>query len=241
MTKIENGVPALDRALDILELVARDKSVGFGQMVEELELPTASAARIFKRLCARGYLVKDLETGHYRMGNALTTLVAGRSESELLQKAAQSTLKKLRDEIEQTAILFYWNGGTWECVDKALHEHSYVMQTVGEIRRDVFEYPWSCFIYDELRKAKSPLCEQLKVGDRKRLRSDLAHFKKAGFVVSRTFLGRLTAPLYRCDGSVVGALALGVTLGCLDDVGSEIIGQRLMAAREQIQNKLVIE
>ena len=71
-------VPALDRALDILELVADEGALGYKVIVERLGLPTASAARTLKRLCQRGYLVKDDMSGAYDLGGALAKLISGK-------------------------------------------------------------------------------------------------------------------------------------------------------------------
>ncbi|OVE78129.1 hypothetical protein BVX99_00650, partial [bacterium F16] len=127
----KTDVPALDRALDILESISVNGSMGYKTIVDELSLPPASVARILKSLCNREYLAKDVETSNYVLGKALGRLLAGGREKDRLVAFGQPVLRQMRDAIRQTAILFYWDGTVWECIAKESHEDSITMQSMG--------------------------------------------------------------------------------------------------------------
>jgi len=204
----QTSVPALERGLDILESVAASGKTGYSELVEKLGLPPASAARLLKCLCHRGYLRKSADSGMYTIGRAPRKLVAGPAGPEELRLAGLPVLEQLRDLTRNTAILFHWNGVVWECVAKAAHEDSITMQKVGEIRADVFQYPWGTFACSQLLKEKrKPAVKE----DKARLERDRKQFEKNGFVraTGKTFT-RYAVPVLTSSGDLLGALAMGV-------------------------------
>lgn len=231
-------VPALDRGLDIIELVSQREALSFSEIVKSLKLPTASTARILKRLCERNYLSKDTE-GLYLPGTALQNLVSGKNIPQELLQAASPVLKQLRDQTSQTSILFYWNGQVWECIGKELHETSIALQEVGETRVDIYNYPWSCFAYDQLKKENRKLTYGLDPKTKTRLEKQLTQFKKTACVVdSNTNLHRFTVPIYDGQGDLIGALALGILPAIMEKLKKEYVSQLLIESREEIEKAM---
>jgi DNA-binding IclR family transcriptional regulator len=227
--------PALDRGLDILELIAESGPLSYRAIIERLGLPQASAARILKRLCCREYAIKD-ENGEYCLGPALETLRTAPDMPARLRRAGEAVLKRLRDTIGQTAILFHWNGTAWECVAKETHEDSITMPQVGEVRVDIFDYPWGVFAYEQLLKEDRKLV--LKA-DTSRLEKRLKAFVKDGYVADsgRSF-SRLAAPLKDSGGNVLGALAMGVVGTDVNRKTQRNIAGLIMAGARQIETHM---
>jgi len=233
---MKTEVPALDRGLDILELILSKKSLGFGEIVETLSLPTASAARILKRLCQRGYLVKDVDSGVYMSGSFMQGLMVEKSVSERLLEVSAVALGGMRDSTSQTAILFYWNGQAWECIGKELHESSVTMQEIGEVRVDIFSYPWSCFAYEQLNKENRRITYGPDSKDIDQMEQRLSEYEKGGYVIcSSNHFHRMTVPLRDSNGDLIGALALGMTPAVMDDLGEEYSSKILIDGREKIE------
>ena len=77
MENLENPVvPAVNRALNILEFVAKAREpVSIKQVAQSLELPNTTAFRIVKQLSIRGYLEEsESQPGCYHLGLQLLTL-----------------------------------------------------------------------------------------------------------------------------------------------------------------------
>lgn len=108
---MENGktvfVPAIDRALDVLELVAQSReSVSISAMVERLEIPRTTVFRIVKQLVARGYLIENDDLpGYYHLGFEILTLANGMTVISDLRQMAHSVMDKLAIESKQVAQL----------------------------------------------------------------------------------------------------------------------------------------
>lgn len=237
-------VPALERALDILEQVAQAGPLGFGELAKRLELPTASAARILKVLCARQYL-KKLADGRYEGGAAIAALLPAATQIGRLRQVAMPYLERLHAETGQTTILFHWNGTVWECIAKMLNENGMVMQEVGSIRIDIFDYPWGPFAYADL--LSRPLIEDSRVllprdkvkGElAARMEAGLAEFRRQGYIVLRSQNLRVTAPIHDADGHLLGALAVGATTAANDATRAKAWGKLISQAAQAIEAQL---
>ncbi len=231
----QTNVPALERGLDILEFVAARGEAGYSQIIDELGLPPASAARLLKCLCQRDYLSKSPDTGDYRIGVAPGKLMAEPNRSEELRQAGQPVLTQLRDLTESTAVLFHWNGIAWECIAKAAHEDSITMQHVGETRVDIFGYPWGVFAYNQLLNEKRRLVLD---PDEKELVQARKRFETDGYACSRgrTF-SRYAVPILTTSGELLGALAMGV-LHASEDFDEDAITEPLVRSGKQIEEQI---
>ncbi|OQY15468.1 MAG: hypothetical protein B6I32_07295 [Desulfobacterium sp. 4572_20] len=66
------NVPALERALDVIELVAlHENDLSFSEILNTLNIPRPSLARILKILIDRGLITKTGDRGLYRLGMKL--------------------------------------------------------------------------------------------------------------------------------------------------------------------------
>lgn len=78
MENLENPVvPAVNRALNILEFVAKAREpVSIKQVAQSLELPNTTAFRIVKQLSIRGYLEEsESQPGCYHLGLSASDII----------------------------------------------------------------------------------------------------------------------------------------------------------------------
>jgi DNA-binding IclR family transcriptional regulator len=89
-------VPSLQRALDVIDLLAsQDRDLGFSEIMNALNIPRPSLARILAVLVERGLVTKTDEGGLYRLGMQLLYL-GGRLESKLrLRSVARPHMEEL--------------------------------------------------------------------------------------------------------------------------------------------------
>ena len=102
-------VPALDRALNILEyLASRQEAATLKQIAGDLDIPSASAFRLLKNLANRGY-VKETSSGQtaYCLGYKLLQLSHACCRNLSLQETARPFLLRLADRLGQTVQLAF--------------------------------------------------------------------------------------------------------------------------------------
>jgi DNA-binding IclR family transcriptional regulator len=101
-----SSVPALDRALTILELLAAHADgMRMREIAEHLDLPANSVFRITGTLEERGYLQRDGEDMRYRLTRKFLSLgYAAIGEDKLVERALD-VMRHLRDETQETALI----------------------------------------------------------------------------------------------------------------------------------------
>lgn len=106
------SVPALDKALDILELLA-GQSVGLGQaaIAERVGRSVGQVFRVLQTLEARGYLFRDPASGLYTLSMTMFELAHRHEPVRGLVAAALGPMRALADEMEQSCNLGMLEGG----------------------------------------------------------------------------------------------------------------------------------
>ena len=104
-TKIYH-VPALERALDVIDLIASHESdLSFSEILHSLNIPRPSLVRILKILADRGLITKTEDKGLYRLGMKLIYL-GNRLESKLkLKSVAMPFMQELASKTGKTIEL----------------------------------------------------------------------------------------------------------------------------------------
>lgn len=99
-------VPALDRALTILELLAQHgEGMRMREIAERLSLPPNSVFRLTGTLEERGYLLREGDDMRYRLSRKLLSLgYAAIGEDRLLEQSLD-VMQALRDETEETVLI----------------------------------------------------------------------------------------------------------------------------------------
>lgn len=100
------AVPAVDRALSILELLARHPAgLRMREIAEDLALPANSVFRITARLEERGYIQRDSADMQYRLTRKLLSLGYAAIGEDKFVEHALDIMKELRDETQETVLL----------------------------------------------------------------------------------------------------------------------------------------
>lgn len=244
LVHMKSSVPALERGLSIIEVVAAASSpLGFAEIVAQFELPTATAARILKVLQERGYVHKSPDGG-YVPGEKINLCDAlQRPEAALLQKGNES-LKALCQATGNTAILLSWDGARTKCLAKHTNERSLVMQAVGNVEYDLSNIPWgwvvACFLPDDVleRSREYMRFPQMLLPHRETFRRQLA---EAGYLLldqEETMVRRLSSPVFDAGGRLVGALGVGGNYTTIPADSMSRIGRMLSEQAELLSRRL---
>ena len=104
-------VPALDRSLDILELLSStDHGLTLSALSQQLNLPKNAVFRITQTMLARGYLDRDAKTLEFVITPKLMRLATARSSRKSLPEISLEVMKVLRDETRETIQLGILSG-----------------------------------------------------------------------------------------------------------------------------------
>jgi DNA-binding IclR family transcriptional regulator len=101
-----SSVPALDRALHILELLAaHPDGMRMREIAEKLDLPANSVFRITATLEDRGYLLREGDDMRYRLSRKLLALgYAAIGEDKLIEHSLD-VMQQLRDDTHETVLI----------------------------------------------------------------------------------------------------------------------------------------
>ena len=99
------GVQSVDRALAILEILARDGSSGVGEVAEELDIHKSTASRLLSSLLARGMVHQNSSRGKYELGFAILRMASSIPGRLSLVGEARPVIEALAEEYEETVNL----------------------------------------------------------------------------------------------------------------------------------------
>jgi len=116
----QTGVQAVRRALDLLIALARASGeASLTQLTQSSGLNKSTAYQLLAALRARGFVERDNETRHYRLGPTVLEIAASfLDESDLITRA-EPVLKEIRDRTGETVTLHLLVGDQRVTVAKA--------------------------------------------------------------------------------------------------------------------------
>jgi DNA-binding IclR family transcriptional regulator len=245
--------PAVDRALDIIELLAVcDREISLSEILERLTIPRQSLIRILNTLCDRGIVDRSGRRGHYRLGmkllyfgNRIQDNIRLRSESRpLMERLAETTHKTVelttldRDQlilIEQIegseGIRLYTRIGSAYPYFHAV--------AVGKIYL-------AHMAFDKRHKVLSaiglpPVTEQT-ITQMDRLEDELTKIMEKGYAVEdqelRKGVRRIAAPIYDHRNELAGCVGVAATIFSLDMDDIPALGRHVMATAREISNRM---
>lgn len=105
------AVPALDKALDVIELLSSQaSSLSQTQIAQELDRNTSEIFRTLNALEARGY-IRRTSSGQYRLTLKLFELSRAHSPFETLLRVAMPAMRELSEEVNESCHLSTMRAG----------------------------------------------------------------------------------------------------------------------------------
>ncbi|TFG62302.1 MAG: IclR family transcriptional regulator, partial [Spirochaetales bacterium] len=127
----EYSAPAVDRALDILEFMAKHPHpYGATELARQLKLPINSVFRILKRLTEREYTKQDPVSGGYQLSTRVFTLGMSLYTRFDLRLRARQHLEWLCRETEETCQLQVPQGDRMLVMDSISPETEFYLRVV---------------------------------------------------------------------------------------------------------------
>ncbi len=243
---------AVERALNILEAAAhRREGLTNSEISRKLGIPKSSASYILRTLERRGYLLREAESGRYRLGLKILSL-GGDAQANLdLAEVALPFMRALVEKIHMTVHLAVLDQGEAVYIEKVEAPGFFKVNTwVG---RRMFLHSTSvgkCLLAWLPKHEVETLVKQQGLKKRTpktittmtRLLAELEHVKNEGYAVDdeENSLGArcLGAPVFDVSGSVVAALGASGTLTQVDEASMPRIAEALKETARRISRQL---
>lgn len=246
-------VPAVHRALDILELFAGAEELSVPDMVSRLELPRTSVHELVRTLVARSYLTPSATQAHrYRLGTALQHLGALYSERLDLTTEGQAVARSLVDECRETVHVAVLDGR--EVVYVAKVDSTHPVRMVSAVGRRL---PAHCTAvgtmllahlppaqFDELFASEVELTAMTErsvvspMALRRRLSEVAARGLAYEYCESNDAVACVAAPVRDEHGTVTAAMSISVPTIRWSDVRAEGLGQLVTAGAAELSARL---
>jgi DNA-binding IclR family transcriptional regulator len=245
------GTEAAVRVADVLLVFTEGPStIGVSRIARELELSKAVVYRILRSLAARGMVELDPVSREYRLGPAAAALGARALRESDLRSASLDVLRRLRDEVGETATLtsMVAHGRVYLDQFEGLHE---IKMTVELGRR----FPLHAGSSGKCMLAflPEPQCAEVLAGELPRLtaqtvvdpdalRSELDVVRARGYATSggerQPDAGSVAAPVFNVSGTVVGAISVCGPRYRITPEFVEKAAPRLTAAAAEISRRM---
>ena len=96
------GVQSVDRALAVLEILARDGHAGVSDIAEEMGIHKSTVSRLLGSLVSREMVHQNSERGKYQLGFGILRLASSIPGRLSLVREARPVLEALADQFKET-------------------------------------------------------------------------------------------------------------------------------------------
>ncbi|WP_125613231.1 IclR family transcriptional regulator [Specibacter cremeus] len=114
------GVQSVDRAITVLEILARRGDAGVSEIADEMRVHKSTASRLLSALDARGMVQQNSERGKYQLGVGILRLASAIPGRLSLAHEARPFLQALAAQFQETANLAVLRSNFAVNVDQAM-------------------------------------------------------------------------------------------------------------------------
>jgi len=243
-------IRSVDRAVAILDLLARDGWSSGAEVARELGVHRSTALRLLATLDRHGLVERDARTSKYRLGRRLVQLASSVRGEVDLRQVARPVCEALARALGETVTLDILDGDEIVPVEQASGSTSVVSVNWLGTRS-----PVHCTASGKVILAFAPedVRARLLQGalerrtprtliDRAELEAQLAEVRQAGF--ARTFeelevgLNAIAAPVRNSGGEVIAAVDVSGPAHRIDPSARAALVSRTVRAAEDLSRRL---
>lgn len=239
-----DGVQSVDRALSILEGIARVGVAGVTEIAGELGVHKSTAFRLVATLEAHGLVEQTAERGKYRLGVGILRLAGATTARLDVVQEARSVCRKLAAETGETVNIAVLSEHAALYLDQvagssALQSHNWVGQRIPLHATSNGKVLLSGVAPEELDDflGALPAYTELTITRKSKLRKELDHAREVGHAVAvdelEVGLTAAAAPIRNAHGDVIASMSVsGPTLRLDRERVDEVVEQLVVAADE---------
>jgi DNA-binding IclR family transcriptional regulator len=243
------GVQSVDRALTILELLARGGEAGVTEVAAQLGVHKSTAFRLVATLEAHRLVEQTEDRGKYRLGVGVLRLAGATSARLDVVQEARSVCRQLASDTGETVNIAVLSESSALYLDQvagssALQPHNWVGQHIplhatsnGKVLLSGLDKQ----ALDTLM-GKMSAYTPLTITKKSRLREELDHVREQGYALAvdelEVGLTAAAAPIRNAHGDVVASMSVsGPTFRLTSDRIDDVVG-RLVEAAVEVSHRL---
>lgn len=247
----DGGVQSVDRAITVLEILARQGEAGVSEVASEIDVHKSTAFRLLGALEGRGLVEQATERGKYRLGFALIPLAGAVSDRLDVTRQGRAVCERLAVEMGETVNIAVRQEHWAVNVDQARGPSTVATHNwIGRLT------PLHCTSSGKMLLAHlgaERRAELLAASGMERftahtltsatdLEAELARVRDAGYAVTveeyEAGLNALAAPVVDRAGDVIAALSVSGPAYRLDEGRRAELAEPLRAGAAEISRRM---
>ncbi|MEO9137724.1 MAG: IclR family transcriptional regulator [Jatrophihabitans sp.] len=244
-----SGVQSVERALTILEILARAGEEGVTAIAAEIGVHKSTAFRLVSALENAGLVEQAGDRGKYRLGMGILRLAGATTARLDVVQEARPISRALAADTGETVNIAVLSGGSALYVDQvsggsSLQAHNWVGQHIPLHATSNGKILLSGLGEAELTKALGSLTSftDHTITSKKGLRQQIDQARADGYAVAvdelEDGLTAVAAPIHNAHGDVIASLSLSGPSFRLDEKKVAQVLTPLLAAADQISHRL---
>jgi DNA-binding IclR family transcriptional regulator len=245
----EGTVQSVDRAVTIMEILARAGEAGVTEIAHELGVHKSTAFRLVAALERRGLVEQAEERGKYRLGMGLLRLAGATTARLDVVQEARPICKKLAADTGETVNIAVLSDHSALYLDQigaasALQPHNWVGQHVPLHATSNGKVLLSELRSDQLDRVlvSMPQFTPTTITTKKALRAELAEVREQGYARAvdelEVGLTAIAAPIRNTHGDVIASMSVSGPSFRLDEAAVEKALSLLLDAALEVSYRL---
>jgi DNA-binding IclR family transcriptional regulator len=243
------GVQSVERALSILEILARLGEAGVTAIAAEIGVHKSTAFRLVSALENSGLVEQAGERGKYRLGMGILRLAGATTARLDVVQEARPVCRRLASVTGETVNIAVLSGHSALYLDQvagssALQAHNWVGQHIPLHATSNGKILLSGLDEDELERTLGALSTytDATITTKKRLRKELDDARTVGYAVAvdelEEGLTAVAAPIRNAHGDVVASLSVSGPTLRLDEARVKEVVPELRDAAAEVSHRL---
>ena len=249
MSEGSAGVQSVDRALTILEVLARVGEAGVTEISGELDVHKSTAFRLMSTLEAHRLVEQTSERGRYRLGVGILRLAGATTARLDLVQEARPVCRQLAADTGETVNIAVLSESSALYLDQiagssALQPHNWVGQHIPLHATSNGKVLLSGLDDARLGEVLGALARYTPttITKKKKLREELALVREQGYAVAvdelEEGLTAAAAPIRNAHGDVVASMSVSGPTFRLGAERVETVVPQLVAAASEVSHRL---
>ena len=245
----ESTVQSVDRAVTIMEILARAGDAGVTEIARELDVHKSTAFRLVAALERRGLVEQAEDRGKYRLGMGLLRLAGATTARLDVVQEARPICKQLASDTGETINVAVLSDHSALYLDQiagssALQPHNWVGQHIPLHATSNGKVLLSELAPEQLDRVllAMPQFTKATITTKKALRAELAEVRERGYAVAidelEVGLTALAAPIRNTHGDVIASMSVSGPSFRLDDAAVEKALPLLVEAALEVSHRL---
>lgn len=243
------GVQSVERAVTILEILARSGEAGVTEIAVEIGVHKSTAFRLVSTLERSGLVEQAEDRGKYRLGMGILRLAGATTARLDVVQESRAICRKLAADTGETVNIAVLSDRSALYLDQVsggsgLQSHNWVGQHVPLHATSNGKILLSGLSGDELNAALPALhaYTDFTISTRKNLRHELEEVRAQGYAVAvdelEVGLTAVAAPIRNAHGDVIASLSLSGPTFRLDDSRVKEVLPLLIDAAAEVSHRL---